>query len=65
MFDYETEITRTIWNNKHGTKIIVKPDADGGLIEIEGDGKIIIFTVEAARLVAAALLATADEVEAV
>lgn len=65
MSDYETEITRTIWNNKIGCKVVVKPDADGSLVEVTQSTNILVFTAEESRLVAAALLATATEVEAV
>lgn len=65
MSDYEMEVSRTIWNNKHGTSIVVKPDGDGlGLIEInQKDGGTITITVDEAQLVSDALLATAIELE--
>lgn len=62
---YETEITRTVWDNKHGEKVIVKPDGDSlGLVEIISNGNFILLQPAVARLVAAALMATAEEVEA-
>lgn len=64
MADYEVDITRTIWNNKYGTKIIIKPDADGTLVEVIGPDGEMTFTIEEARLLAPALLATATEIEA-
>jgi hypothetical protein len=63
MAEYETQITRTIWDNHRGTNIVVKPDTDGCLIEITQDFKTLTFTVGEARLLAPALLATAMEVE--
>lgn len=66
MADCETEVSRSIWNNKFGHRIVVKPDGDGlGLIEIvqEETKAIITLSTEEARLVAAAVLATADELD--
>ena len=68
MADCEIEVSRSIWNNKHGHKIVVKPDGDGlGLIDIiqEETKNIITLSTEEARLVAAAVLATADELDMV
>lgn len=66
MGDYEMEISRTIWDNKHGTTVVVKPDGDGlGLVDIvqsETRNRITI-SPEEARLVADALCACADEIE--
>lgn len=62
---YEMEISRTIWDNKHGEKIVVKPGSDAlGLIDVlNGAGCVLTMQPAAARLLAAALAATADEVE--
>lgn len=67
MADCEMEISRTIWSHKYNTKIVVKPDGDGlGLVEIvkSDSSSCFIISTEEARLLAAALLATATEVEA-
>jgi hypothetical protein len=66
---YELETMREIWPNHGGGEYIeVGPDRDGlKLVEIrqrERDGKIssrIAFDVEAARLVATAMLKCIDE----
>lgn len=64
MPDYEIEVTRTIWNNKLGKTIIVKPDSDSlGLIDIKQEDRTITITTDEAVLLSAALLATATEVE--
>lgn len=62
----EVEVSRTIWNNKLGTSIVVKPDGDGlGLVSINQDGTTITLTVDEARLVSDALLATAIDLQEV
>lgn len=59
---FELEASYTVYDNKHGSKIVVKKDGDGlGLVELlvyDDDGKELTrstFTVAEARLVARAL----------
>lgn len=59
---FETDVTRRVWDNENGTKIVIKPDADGlGLVEVDGgddygrlvmDPKMAIQVAEALRLTA-------------
>jgi hypothetical protein len=67
---YEMETMREIWPEKgDGERIKVGPDRDGlrcvEIRQLEADNKIssrITFSVEAARLVAHAMLKCADEI---
>ena len=67
---YSTEVVREIWNDDTGERVCVGPDRDGlDLLEIRqmtDDGKVgqrIIFTPDQARIVAAAMLECADELD--
>lgn len=64
------EIVRQIWDDKHGDRIEVGPDRDGlDMTEVRfvnAEGKIfkrMAFTQQQARMVAAAMVECADEID--
>lgn len=69
---YSLETLREVWDDRDGQHIEIGPDRDGldmvELRDVAPDGKIdarMSFTVEAAALVARAMLACVDELKAV
>lgn len=71
MSTYSVDVSRKVWNNIGGESTEVKPDGDAlGLVEVisrEDTGKIVAqhcFAPAEARLVAQAMIDTANELEA-
>lgn len=68
---YSMETMREVWDDKHGDCVEVGPDRDAlGMVEVRcktDDGAIgarIVFPAAKARLVAQAIFACADELDA-
>lgn len=66
MGEYTTELIRKIYDDDSGEYTRIAPDSDGlGLVEMScsATDDRIVFTIEEARLVAAALIACAAELD--
>lgn len=64
---FETDVTRRVWDNDNGTKIVIKPDCDAlGLVEVDGgnDYGRLVMDPQMALQVAEALRITAIELGA-